>query len=455
MQPAIFGISGLRGVVGTELTPEAICQAAVAFGSLVGPGTVAVGRDSRPSGEMLTAAATAGLLSCGCNVEQLGICPTPTVLHHARTRKLAGGIVITASHNPEQWNGMKFAGSDGLFLLPDEVARLRAIIDALGPARAEWNRIGESRQYDEAVADHVRVVVGSELFSPIRRGRPERRLRVGIDAVNGAAAAAAVLLVEELGAEPVTVNCSNDPEQLRSGFPRRPQPTAENLVELARLVKEKKLDFGVGFDPDGDRAGFVDETGTPLGEEITICLACHYVLPRHPGPVVVNLSTTRAVEDVCSQFSAPVERSSVGEIAVAVRMKELNAVLGGEGNGGVILPEVNFTRDGLVATACVLGLLSTTGRSLSELRSGIPRYRMTKTTVPLDRERFEERRARLVAEFENARVDERDGIRLDGPDYWVHIRPSNTEPLVRVIAETSGDTAPEELAGRATRVLSE
>jgi phosphomannomutase len=456
VKPRVFGISGLRGVVGTELTPESVSRIAAAFGRLVGPGTVCIGRDTRPSGTMLSAAATAGLLSVGIDVEDLGICPTPTLLHRTGRRHLAGGIVVTASHNPEQWNGMKFVGPEGIFLLPEELQRFKQLIDAGGDG-AEWSDVGCLSVYSGAVEDHIASITQSDLFSDIPGRLEGRGLRVGIDAVNGAASDAAVRLVSRLGAEPVLLNCEADHAKLCAGFPRRPEPMPDHLGGLSQLVRESKLDMGAAFDPDGDRGSFVDESGTPLGEEATVCLACMHVLPRRQGkdaPVVVNLSTTRAVEDVCQTHSVSVERTPVGEISVAARMKSAGSVVGGEGNGGVILPELNATRDGLIATAAVLGLMAS-GRKLSQIRGGIPVYRMLKTTVELTPDRFEAARERLAGAFSEARRDDRDGLKLDADDFWIHVRPSNTEPVVRIIVETKETGTPEPIAEQVAGILKE
>jgi phosphomannomutase len=433
MQPAVFGISGLRGRIGRDLTPELVSTVARAFGAFVGPGRVAVGRDTRLSGPLVAAAAVAGLASAGCDIAALGVCPTPTVLHFVRTNRLAGGIVVTASHNPEEWNGLKFANPAGVFLPPAEFERFRPLALAPPPA-VGWDRCGRPAPADGAVAAHVAAIAGHELF----RARPGRPLRVGIDAVNGAAAEAAPALARALGAEPVLLNCATDLATLRRGFPRRPEPTPDHLAALGELVRREKLDFGIGFDPDGDRAGLVDETGTPRSEELTLCLACRHVLARFPGPVVTNLSTTRAVEELAAAFSVPVFRTPVGEAAVVARMAALGAPIGGEGNGGVILPAVNFTRDGLVALACVLGLVAAADRPLSAHAAGLGDWRMLKTKLDLDRAGFAARAGALAAAFPGARPDEQDGIRLDGDDFWLHARPSNTEPIVRVIAEARG-----------------
>ncbi|HDQ99109.1 MAG TPA: phosphoglucosamine mutase [candidate division WOR-3 bacterium] len=446
MKPAVFGFSGLRGRVGLDLTPELITGVTRAFGFHLGAGRVAVGRDTRVSGPSLAAAAAAGLTSAGCDVVDAGVCPTPTLLHYTRTAGLRGGIVVTASHNPEEWNGLKFCGPDGRFLSPDELARFRPLaLDPPGPVG--WDRSGSLTAAD-AVAGHVAAIAGEELFRAAGRGS----LRIGMDAVNGAAAEAGPALARALGLEPVLLNCATDAESLRRGFPRPPEPTPGHLADLAVLVRRERLDFGIGFDPDGDRAGLVDETGTPLPEEWTLCLACRFVLARFPGPVVTNLSTTRAVEDVAAEFGVPVFRTPVGEVQVSAGMERHGAAIGGEGNGGVILPRVNFTRDGLVALACIAGLIRTSGRPLSQLAAGLGDWRMVKTKLDLDADRFVRRAGALRTLFPGAKLDESDGLRLEGEDFWLHARPSNTEPLVRVIAEAR-DRAPDPEIERARRAL--
>ncbi len=452
MHPPIFGISGLRGVVGEDLLPETVTRVAAAFGAFVGPGTVAIGRDTRTSGEMMLAAATAGLLSTGCEVVDLGICPTPTVLYYTRLSRLAGAIVLTASHNPEQWNGMKFVSRDGDFISPEELAAFRRLVKSGPPKYAGWDGVRPIKTNPNAVYAHVNAIIGNRLFRDIRSAVIGRKLKVGVDAVNGAASNAALQLVDALGAEPVKLYCTIDPRK-PVAFPRRPEPTADNLADLCAFVKERRLDLGIAFDPDGDRFSCVDETGTPLGEEASICLACKYVLARRKGPVVVNLSTTRAVDDVCAGFGITVERTPVGEASVVERMKAVNAVLGGEGNGGVILPELNLTRDALVAAATVMGLLSENSGPLSSIRQTLPFYATVKTSLSMSRDEFAARVERLVAEFSPARPDKRDGLRLDGDDYWLHCRVSNTEPIVRIIAEAKEPARAEQLAERARAVL--
>jgi len=453
MQSPIFGISGLRGVVGDGLFPETVVKYAAAFGTFVGHGTVAVGRDCRASGEMMHAAATAGLVSVGCEVMDLGICPTPTVVHVTRRGTLAGAMMLTASHNPEQWNGMKFVSREGQFLSPDEVAAFRKLLKGKGAKFADWDALRPVKINQNAVYAHVNSILSNDLFRGIRPALIERKMKVGVDAVNGAASVAACQLVEALGAEPVRLYCNIEPMKQGATFPRKPEPEAQNLGDLCNLVRDRKLDLGIALDPDGDRFSCVDETGAPLGEEATICLACKYVLPRRKGPVVVNLSTTRAVDDVCGTLGAAVERAPVGEANVADRMEKVQAVLGGEGNGGVILPELNFTRDGLVAAATVIGLLSQGREPLSAIGATLPRYQMVKTTMALSREQFSAREEGLLKAFEGAAVDRQDGFKFSLDDSWAHVRPSNTEPMVRIITEAKTEAQVKELVERVRKAL--
>ncbi len=451
MLPGIFGISGLRGIVGEEINPELFCHIAAAFGALLGPGNVAIGQDSRPSSNMLAAAAAAGLASVGRDVQLLGLCPTPTVLHHVRLHKPAGAIVVTASHNPEPWNGMKLAGSSGRFLSPTEFARFKEFVASGSFIRADWKQVGNISEYPQAVTDHINSVVQNPIFAPICQKSSRRRLRVGLDAVNGATCAAAVELVRTWGCEPMPINC--DPAAARHGFPRPPEPTKDNVSALARLVRAQKLDLGFAFDPDGDRLSCVDDRGRPLGEEATICLAAKYVLLHNRGPVVVNLSTTRAMDDICSDFKVKLFRTPVGEPAVVERILETEAVLGGEGNGGVILPQINLTRDSLVAAACVLSLMSFTGLPLSRLADELPLYHMLKTKVPLSRDLFNQRRHHLLEAFPDCRTDERDGLWLGHKEFWLHVRPSNTEPLTRIVVEARTEATAQTILSRVHKLL--
>ncbi|MEO0079150.1 MAG: phosphoglucosamine mutase [candidate division WOR-3 bacterium] len=447
MELPIFGISGLRGIVGKDLSPERVAAVAALFGEFLGPGAVALGQDSRPTSPMLAGAAIAGLKEAGREVVELGVCPTPTVLHYVRRHGLAGGLVITASHNPAEWNGVKFVSSRGAFLFGSEFQRFKRLVEAAVPSRFPPSafRFPPSAfrfPHSGAIAEHVGAIVQNELFQCVRERLAGQGLRVGIDAVNGAASVAAIELIRAFGVEPVPLFC--EPGKAELGFPRGPEPIPDNLAELCRLVRNDGLAAGFAFDPDGDRFSCVDETGTPLGEEATVCLACRHVLARRRGPVVVNLSTSRAVDDICQEFGVKVERTAVGEARVVERMLELGAVVGGEGNGGAIVPSINLGRDGLVAAAVILAKISE--MPLSQARLSLPVYHMVKSRVELNREEFSPRVERLVKTFTGAQFDRTDGLRIDGNDFWIHIRPSNTEPIVRIIVEAKTRAQAEGLA---------
>ncbi len=436
MSQPIFTISGLRGVVGKTLFDETVRKYAAAYGKFLGGGTLVIGRDTRPSSEAIAQSAEEGLKETGCQVVDLGVCPTPTVVHSVRTHQsqIKGGLMITASHNPLEWNGIKFVISPGRFLLPEEFESFRIFLgkaDLPGAATPSSREpVAENRKPICPIENHLQAILMNPLFKDVKGNN----LRIGIDAVNGAAAIIADKLLQEFGCEVVKINCT--PERLKKeGFPHRPEPTAENTTELAELVKKEKLDAGFAYDPDGDRFSCIDNNGNPLGEEATICLACLFLLQFGAASqkpiVVVNLSTTQAVEDICHRFGAKVERAPVGEVWVVKRMLECGAILGGEGNGGVILPEINLTRDGLVASAIVLGLLSRTKKRLSEIRQEIPRYFIAKSTITLEHFNPES----LIAGFSWRSIDQSDGLRMTGDGWWFHIRKSNTEPLIRVVCE--------------------
>uniref|UniRef100_A0A7C6EC18 Phosphoglucosamine mutase n=1 Tax=candidate division WOR-3 bacterium TaxID=2052148 RepID=A0A7C6EC18_UNCW3 len=433
MGKLIFSTSGLRGVVNESapggLTPELVTEICVGFGSFIGGGKVAVGRDLRLSSEMLYQACTAGLLSAGCEVINLGVCPTPTVLLNVKQLSLAGGIVITASHNPENWNGLKFVSKEGIFLTAEELKEFKQLLKKKNFKRVSHEEIKSILDEPTAIENHIKKILRSEYFRDIQ----VKKLVVGIDACNGAAQAAVTSLLQALGLTPV--HFFGDAEK-PGKFPRQPEPSADNLTGLANFVKEKRLDFGIGFDPDGDRVSFVDETGLALGEEATLLLALSFILPKKAGPVVVNLSTTQAVDEIAKRFSVPVYRTKVGEAAVVAKMKEVQGVIGGEGNGGVILPEINFTRDGITATAILIHLLSEQDKPLSQIAQTIPKYYIQKATLSLPAKEFLNKKSKLKKGFAPAQFNTEDGLLIIGKDFRVHIRPSNTEPIIRVIAES-------------------
>jgi phosphomannomutase len=424
----IVSVSGVRGVVGRGLTPEVAARFAAALGTYTGGGNrkVVLSRDSRPSGVMLRHAALAGLLSAGCQVTDIGIAPTPTVGLAVRETGAAGGLQITASHNPAPWNGLKLFGGDGAVLTAGEGETVRALYES-GPLRREgWDRLGTVRVIDQAAEWHRQRV--RSLIDVARIAG--RRFAVLLDGNGGAGGSLGQALLESLGCTVVPFACNPDGQ-----FLHEPEPIPAHLGDVARRVREEGAAAGFALDPDADRLALIDESGTCLSEELTLALAVQYRLGQERGPVVVNMSTSRVVEDICNRFGVPFHRSAVGEANVVAMMRAVRAVIGGEGNGGVIDPRVGWVRDPFVGMALLLSLMTETGRTLGQLAAALPTYHIVKDKYEVPRERLPAALAALWSRWPDAAVNERDGLRLDWPDRWLHVRGSNTEPVVRVIAE--------------------
>ncbi len=429
----MVGVSGVRGRPGVDLTPEAVFSFAASFGSYCKKGKIVVGRDTRPSGEMLKHAVISALLSVGCEVVDLGIAPTPSIILSVKELGASGGIAITGSHNPPEWNALKFISSQGCFLDAKEGMRLKEIVERKNYRYVEWNEIGKLVEDKKAKERHIEKVL-----SLVDREKV-RGIKVAFDAGNGATFEEYPLFLEKAGCEVLRVFCEPDGE-----FRRMPEPVPENLKELEKTVKKNKLHAGFATDADGDRISIVTDEGIAVGEEFTLALAVKYYLKKKKGPVVVNLSTSRMVEEIAKEAGVSFFRTKVGEANVVKLMKEKRAVIGGEGNGGVILPEVNFTRDGMVAMALILQYMAEDGKSLSQLVRDLPEYYMVKKKIVY--ENPEEAKAFLQnfrRYFKNERKDETDGIRVEWEDSWIHVRKSGTEPVVRIIAEAD---SPEEAA---------
>jgi phosphomannomutase len=440
----MVSVSGVRGRVGEALTPEIVGRFAAGFGawSLARSSSreVVVGRDSRVSGPMFLHAVTAALHSVGARLIDVGMAPTPTVQLEVERRHAAGGLAITASHNPIEWNALKFIGPSGLFLDAREGASMRSFVDR-GFPRAAWDQLGSTETDSHATARHIeRILELPFLDLPAIRAR---RLTVALDTCRGAGAVIMPVLLERLGCEVVAINLTPD-----GRFHRPPEPVADNLKELEELVRSSGADVGLATDPDVDRLALVDETGRAIGEDYTLALACRVVLRRQRGPVVINLSTSRVVEDVAAEFGSSVLRAPVGEVNVAVRMRDEGAVVGGEGNGGVILPALHLGRDAPLAAALTLQLLIDAGIPLSAIVAQYPQYSIVKDKLDRPGGTLETVYEALRADFPDAVVDTQDGLRLTWPDRWVHLRPSGTEPIVRVIAEAPTDAEARELISR-------
>ncbi|MBI4514113.1 MAG: phosphoglucosamine mutase [Gemmatimonadetes bacterium] len=448
----IVSASGIRGRVGECMTPEVACAFAAAFGSFVqerGWGNrIALARDSRVSGPVLASAVSAGLQATGCDVLDLGLVPTPTALFALARHGLAGGIVVTASHNPVDWNALKLAGPDGAFLNPREAA---AFLEYARDGRrrwAGWSALGARREVGEAVDLHLRAILGIPYLDVdlIRSAH----LTVVVDCVRGAAGVIIPRLLDNLGCEVVGIDLQPD-----GRFPRDPEPVPANLGALVRAVREAHADLGMAFDPDGDRLALVSNRGVAIGEDYTLALAARLVLGHRRGPVVTNFSTSRLMDDACEEAGVVLYRTPVGEANVAARIREVDAVVGGEGNGGVILPEVHYTRDGPLGAALILQLIAETGAPLSEIVAWYPRYAIVKERLPRAAADLEAVCASLVACFPGAEADRQDGLRLDWRERrsWVHVRPSATEPILRIVAEAPTREEADALVAEMRRAL--
>jgi phosphomannomutase len=431
-----ISISGVRGVVGDSLTPKLLTRFAQAFGTHTGSGTIVIGRDPRTSGEMVKHAVVAGILSTGNRVLDIGVCPVPTVQLQVRHRRAQGGIAITASHNPAEWNALKFIGSSGLFL---DAGQARELLDIYH--QGEYTRVGgaELRTVEEvegATDLHIKKIL--DVLGPLPQ--TPRKLRVVLDSCNGAGSLVGPKLIEALGAEVIRLNTTPD-----GSFPRPAEPLAENLGDLCRLVKERQADVGFAQDMDADRLAIVSDQGEAIGEDYTLVLAMLYVLGREKGAVVANLSTTSALQDVAKKFDCPVFLTKIGEVNVTDAMQLHNAVIGGEGNGGVIYPRINFARDSLVGMALVLHLLADSGKSVSELLETVPRYSIVKEKMACPSDRIAAVLRMVRQQFAEFQMDTRDGVKVLTPEGWFLVRGSNTEPIIRVVAEAKSEDRAREM----------
>lgn len=455
----MVSVSGIRGHVGTDLTPELVTRYAAALGAwsvsteIARPSarpTVILGRDSRTSGLMFAQAAAAGLVSTGVDVIDLGIVPTPTVQLAVEFHHAAAGLILTASHNPIEWNALKFVGPDGIFLDAAAGTAVRNLAER-GPPRAGWDRIGALREDRAAIDRHLDAILALPVVdvAAIRK----RGFKVAVDCVRGAGATAIVPLLDRLGCQTHGINLEVD-----GRFPRPPEPVPENLGELSRLVRETGADVGLAVDPDVDRLALVDDTGRPIGEDYTLAFAVKAVLDDRISAaenptVVANLSTSLVVEDAARAAGARFIRAPVGEANVARAIRDEHATIGGEGNGGVMFPALHIGRDAPLGVALILQLLALTGVPLSRLVAASPQYIIVKAKGPRGAQLGPLYR-RLRKRFPEATADERDGLRLAWSDRWLHVRPSGTEPIVRLIAEAPTEAEAQELIATGRELLS-
>lgn len=449
VSPLIVSVSGVRGIVGESLDLEtAMGFASVLAKTLVeeqglGCRTLVAG-DGRPSGEALRMAVAAGLAGQGCEVIDLGVVPTPTVGVAIREFNAAGGIQVTASHNSAPYNGLKLFHKDGR-VYPAGPGKL--IADRFAKGAPKMNRhdqcgrikTPQSANLMDPVSIHIAKALALGDLAAIRA----RQFRILVDANGGSGGPAVTRLLRELGVEVIEVGCETN-----GVFAHEPEPTAANLLALAGQIVSAGVDMAVVVDPDCDRLALMDSQGKFVGEEYTLALATAHCLRKDPGPVVINLSTSNLTAEVAKRAGVPLYRSAVGEANVVDFMREKGATIGGEGNGGVIDPRIGWARDPLVGIVRILSLLATDGKSLSEWVKTLPPFEIVKEKLQLDRSQLEDFAARVESKLPGAKVDKRDGIRLDWQDKWVQLRASNTEPIVRVIAEAQGATDAKNLAAR-------
>jgi phosphomannomutase len=447
----MVSVSGVRGRVGEALSPEIVARFAQGFGAWAvaqqpgGEGAVVLGRDSRVSGPMFHRVAMSALQAVGARVIDVGLTTTPSIQLAVEHHHAAGGLMLSASHNPIEWNALKMIGPSGLFLEAHEGAAMRAAMEK-GVKLATWDRLGAIDTDDGAVERHVDMVLALPFLDV--EGIRRRRFKVAFDACHGAGGAIMPLLFERLGCEVTAIGLEAD-----GRFPRPPEPVPENLRDLEALVKRSGADVGFATDPDVDRLALVSDAGRAIGEDFTLALAARLVLRHREGPVVTNLSTSRVVEDVATAAGRKVILAPVGEVNVAVKMRETKAAVGGEGNGGVILPEMHLGRDAPLGAALVLQLLHEENRTLSEIVAELPRYVIVKDKLDRPNASLDSVYLALRGAFPDAQADTQDGLRLSWADRWVHVRPSGTEPIVRVIAEAPTAEQARELVRRSRTPL--
>lgn len=429
-------VSGIRGIVGDSLTPDLIVKVGSAFAKYTKKGTIVVGRDTRPTGEAISNMLESVLTLSGCNVINIGIVPTPTVELTVKHLKAAGGIMISASHNPVEWNAFKLINKSGTFLNASEIIRFFQIMEE-DFNYVLWNKAGKIRYYKEAENIHIKKVLNAINKEKIRK----KSFKIVLDSVNGAGSEITLKLLSELNCKIIPLYCD-----INAGFPRGAEPVPENLKDLTKAVKKFGADAGFAQDPDADRLAIVDENGNPIGEENTLTLVTEHLLSKRKGRVVINLSTTKAIEDVANKYGVTVKRTKVGEINVTDEMQKNGARIGGEGNGGVISPEINMGRDSLAGIGYILEMMAERDQTISGLVNDLPQYTMKKGKIQSeDSSKNKITLDKIADEFKGERFSLIDGMRIDFVKHndfkggWVHLRPSNTEPIFRIISEGKDD----------------
>jgi phosphomannomutase len=434
-------VSGIRGIVGDTLTPTVLTNHVKAFLEVTGARKVVIGRDSRPTGEAIVSYVSGLCRLAGADVIDVGLATTPSVELYVTRLHADAGIIITASHNPLEWNALKFLDQKGIFLGPEEVKELFAIADSGKFIYPDYRQMGTAEVLKDADAFHIDDTLAIP-FIDVEAIRAQH-FKVAVDAVNGAGSYIVPRLLEKLGCEVVRVNCTPD-----GTFPRGPEPIPSNLVDLGKAVRENHCAVGFAVDPDADRCALVDGNGEAIGEEYTLAIATEGVLSKKKGPVCVNLSTSRMAADVAEKFGVGFSRAKVGEVNVSLQMMQEGCVVGGEGNGGVILPALHYGRDSLVSAALVLAWMAENNGGPEKFKAEHPSYAMPKKKFPLGDKPVKEIFDEVAKEFSGWTADTRDGLWLGKDKSFVHVRASNTEPVIRVISEAPTEAEAEELCAR-------
>ena len=448
----IKSISGIRGTIGgpqgDNLTPIDIVKfttAYVRFMSEKNEGkrlTIVLGRDARLSGTMVEDIIEGTLLGCGADVINVGLCTTPGVEMAVITNKADGGIIITASHNPKQWNALKLLNERGEFLNDKEGKRVLALAEDEAFVFPEIDSIGKVLSREDFNATHIQQVLALPMVDV--EAVKARRFKVVVDAVNSIGGVVIPALLEELGCEVVKLNCEPTGE-----FAHNPEPLPEHLTEISEVIRREKADLGVVVDPDVDRLALVNEDGSMFGEEYTLVAVADYILSQGVGNTVSNLSSSRALRDVTVAHGGEYNASAVGEVNVVAKMKDTNAVIGGEGNGGVIYPALHYGRDALVGVALFLTHLVKKGCTMTELRKQYPAYFASKNKIQLTPAiNVDKVLAEMKTRYANENVNDIDGVKIDFAENWVHLRKSNTEPIIRIYTEAKSAAEADELAQR-------
>jgi phosphomannomutase len=424
----MVSISGIRGIIGNGLEPEILVKYTSAFADFCGKGKIVVGRDGRISGDMVKNIVFGTLMAKGIDVIDIGITPTPTVLYNVLKHKALGGISLSASHNPNEWNALKLINSEGEFMTAEQNKQMLSMLSDTPVNYAKWNELGKLIFDENGLKDHLNSVFGLD-FIDLEKIR-NRKFKVLLDCVNGAGSYVMPELLKMFGCDVIEMNCEKN-----GIFPRLAEPLPENLTETMKAVVNYNADLGIVVDPDVDRLVLITEKGEPFSEEYTIAQAVKFILSKEKGNVVVNLSTTRAVDDIVKQYGCNLYKSPVGEANVVKKMKEVNAIIGGEGSGGIIYPKLVFGRDALTGTAITLQHLLEFGDTLSRLKESLPSYFIAKRKIELNNVNPDIILNNLLQIYKNNETNTEDGLRIDFDDYWVHFRKSNTEPILRCIVE--------------------